>query len=217
MIERRFISRASFRAGDSDATPTITGYAAKFNVLSSDLGGFREKIANGAFSKSLASGQDVKMLRDHNPSALLGRVKNGTLRLREDNVGLHFSCLLPDTSEGRDVYALVKRGDLGDCSFAFQVEDEDWGDEADPDDRSQRCKVRTLRGVRLLDCSLCTNPAYPETSVEVSGLSPLVMGRSARDLFPEGIPVEIRSHVIGTALNPRAQEARRRLFSMFVG
>jgi HK97 family phage prohead protease len=64
---------------------TLGGHAAVFNVLSEDLGGFRERIASGAFSGVLSD--DVRLLVDHKPPPL-ARTKAGTLRLSEDERGL---------------------------------------------------------------------------------------------------------------------------------
>lgn len=81
----------------SGTKPGIRGYAAVFNQLSEDLGGFRERVLPGAFKDCLAASPDVRCLFNHDPNAVLGRTKAGTLRLAEDNKGLHFDCDLPDT------------------------------------------------------------------------------------------------------------------------
>lgn len=78
----------------------IEGYAATFNT-EADLGGFRERIAPGAFRSALAG--DVLAMLDHDPGKVLGRTRSGTLRLSEDSKGLAFSLDLPDTQAGRDV------------------------------------------------------------------------------------------------------------------
>jgi HK97 family phage prohead protease len=82
--------------------------------------------------------------------------------------------------------------------------------------RVKRVKVRTLRSVSLFDVSVVSTPAYPKTSVGLSSL-PHSLGRSQKDFFPEGIPAEVRTRVGTAALNPKAQESRRRLFNLFVG
>jgi HK97 family phage prohead protease len=250
-IERRFTTQATLRVDPGGGIgSTIEGYAARFNVCSHDLGGFVERIKQGAFTRSLQSDRDVVCLVNHNNDRILGRRKNRTLSLNQDDRGLHFRCLLPDTTDGRDVAALLARGDLSECSFAFTVdddgdewteedrsrlfldddddEDEDDDDEDDDDDddkdedrsqyRSQRVKVRTLKSVTLLDCSIVVSPAYPRTSVGLSSTSSSLLGRSytASDYFPEGVPQEVRRH-ISQAVNPRAQESRRRLFNFLIG
>jgi HK97 family phage prohead protease len=199
-------------------------------VCSHDLGGFVERINPGAFARSIQSDRDVVCNLNHSNDRILGRRKNNTLSLNEDSKGLHFRCLLPDTTDGRDYAALLKRGDISDCSFAFTVDDEgdDWTDEdrsslfldddndEDDDDeaRSQRVKVRTQKRVTLHDVALVVAPAYPRTSV---GLTPQALGRSytQQDHFPQGIPAEVRNHV-SRAIDPRVQDRRRRLTNLFL-
>lgn len=134
----------------------LEGYAAVFNSVA-DLRDFRETIAPGAFRASLASGRDVLALVDHNPSAVLGRSKSGTLRLAEDERGLSFSLDLPDTQAARDVLALAERGDLGGMSFGFDV----------PEDGDEWIGTnRTLRAVTLHEISIVQSwPAYPSTVI----------------------------------------------------
>ena len=89
----------------------------------------------------------------------LARTKNGTLLLTEDEVGLRFEAELPDTTEARDLWTLVQRGDVDQMSFAFRVIRQKWNQ-----DRTER----TLTEVSLADgdVSVVTYPAYPTTSVE---------------------------------------------------
>jgi uncharacterized protein len=160
-IEKRTSFVSELRSDDSDFS--LEGYAAEFDSLSSDLGGFRERIARGAFARSLASKDtDVKCLAQHDPNQILGRQKNGTLTCVEDARGLAFRCKLnPASQMHKDIYASVQRGDIDSCSFAFTVkpEDETWDD---ADDDGVRFTRRTLRSVNLLDCSVVTYPAYPQ-------------------------------------------------------
>src|SRR5215472_5921150 len=121
-VEKRFLA-TEVRAISKGNKRTIAGYAARYCVLSGDLGGFRERIASGAFKRILATNPDVVCLFNHSDSAVLGRTTAGTLRLSEDTRGLKFECDLPDTTFGRDTYESVKRGDLNGCSFAFMVDD----------------------------------------------------------------------------------------------
>ena len=133
---------------------TLTGYAAVFNA-DTRVGDFIERIAPGAFIRSLESGRDVLALADHDPKSVLGRTSSGTLALSEDSHGLAFTLTLPDTTAGRDLAALAARGDLGGMSFGFVPVDEVWAGD-----------TRELREVELHEVSVVQSwPAYPQTSV----------------------------------------------------
>lgn len=137
----------------------LEGYAAVFNRLSGNLGGFVEEVAPGAFTKTIKE-QDVRGLFNHKREALLGRTRSGTLRLAEDSLGLHYEIDMPDTALARDVKVLAERGDLTGSSFAFRVmgpEGDEWG--LTDDDFPKR----TLKEVRLFDVGPVTFPAYTAT------------------------------------------------------
>lgn len=156
---RTFVAQ-ELRATGSDKQPRIEGYAATFGTVA-NIGSFNEVIQRGAFKRTLADGDDVVALIDHNPSMILGRRSAGTLMLEEDSIGLRFSCELPDTSVARDAYANLKAKNLRECSFGFFVDDEDgeqWSQQ--PDGRM----LRTLTSVRLFDVSVVTFPAYDNTN-----------------------------------------------------
>ena len=142
----------------------VTGYAAVFNSAA-DLGEFREVIHPGAFARSLSSGVNVRALYDHQSGAILGTTQARTLQLIEDSHGLRFELDLPDTSVGRDVAELVKRGDVAGCSFGFRVspDGESW-------ERDGQLNVRTLSDVQLAEITLTSNPAYQDTSVQLRDL-----------------------------------------------
>lgn len=157
--EIRAIYCGELRADSEADGPVIEGYAAVFDKWSEDLGGFREIIREGAFSRSLKSKPDVRALVDHDPSRILGRTKSGTLELREDKKGLWSRVKLPDTQSGRDIFTSVKRGDVSQMSFAFQVRGSDgasWNDDF---------SERELLDLDLFDVSPVTFPAYPDTVV----------------------------------------------------
>lgn len=160
-IERRgFAARVQRASGDDAPENRISGYAALYNVLSEDLGGFRERIAPGAFDASLASGADVRAFWNHNPDLVLGRVQNETLRLLTDDEGLGYDLDLPDTQPGRDALVLIGRGDVDQMSFGFYILEDSW-DQVDDE------TVRTLIRVDLIEISLAAIPAYPQTSAAV--------------------------------------------------
>lgn len=146
---------------------TLSGYPAKFNKLSRDLGGFRENILPGAFRSTLAGQADVRALMNHNPDLILGRTTSGTLRLVEDQTGLAMNCDLPDTQTARDLATSIDRGDINQGSFRFRVNTDNWrqmGGET----------IRDLSDVELMDVSVVTFPAYEDTVASVRSISEAV-------------------------------------------
>jgi uncharacterized protein len=157
-IERRTFTVRDIETREAeDGAMRLSGYAAVFNDASVPLP-FSERIAPGAFRKTLSETPDVRLLINHE-GLPLARTKNGTLTLSEDEVGLRFDADLPDTSEARDLWTLIQRGDVDQMSFAFRVIRQKWSA-----DRTER----TLTEVSLADgdVSVVTYPAYPTTSVE---------------------------------------------------
>jgi HK97 family phage prohead protease len=140
---------------------TFVGYAAKFNSRSEDLGGFVETIQQGAFSRSLRSRNDVKLLVNHDSGRVLASSRAKTLRLYEDETGLKVEADLPNTTDGRDMAELLRRGDLNKMSFGFSVQKDSWNNEM---------TERTLKSVRLFEVSIVAFPAYAETEAMVRSL-----------------------------------------------
>lgn len=153
-IQKRSIAGVELRASGDFC---LVGTAAAYNVNSSNLGGFIERIKPGAFTRSLNAKADVKCLFNHDSNCILGRVKSGTLVLTDTATGLDFRCQLDKTNQShRDVYAAVKRGDIDQCSFAFLVKKDIM-----PDGYVDKVPLRTLVDVDLTDVSVVTYPAYP--------------------------------------------------------
>lgn len=177
-IERRTLA-LELRVEQRDGKPTIVGHAAVFNALSEDLGGFREKIAPGAFSETITT-DDIRGLFNHDPNAVLGRNRSGTLRLVEDGHGLAFEIQPPATRTAQDVVSLIERGDISGNSFSFQTLEDGW-EFKDGDD------IRTLKKVRLFDVGPVTFPAYPQTDVAMRSLEGIRLSRLASAL-PKGAP-----------------------------
>lgn len=146
----------AFEIRESGDGMTFEGYAAVFNSDSSPLP-FTERIAPGAFKRSLQSRNDIKLLWNHDTGIVLGSTRAGTLRLVEDNYGLKVVASLPDTSAGRDASVLLKRGDVSAMSFGFTVPQ--GGDSWD-----KSGAVRTLNRVSLHEVSLVAFPAYGATT-----------------------------------------------------
>ena len=162
--ERRFTSvPVEIRAG-SDNKLTIGGYAAKFDRMSQNLGGFVERIAPGFFNKSRGDGWPGVVARyNHDDNMLLGTSGARTLQLGIDEVGLTYSVDLPESR--KDVYELVQRGDVRQSSFAFIPFEDDWTTS------DQGFPLRTLVTGKLMDVAPVNTPAYEDTSVGLRSLA----------------------------------------------
>lgn len=135
---------------------TLSGHAAIYDSPTNIMG-YTERIAPGAFTRTLASGNDVLCLLDHRSEVLLGRTKSGSLKLSEDSKGLRFELQLPNTSAANDVVALAERSDLGGMSFGFIVEDESWAGD-----------TRTLNQIDLHEISVVqAHAAYSQTEINL--------------------------------------------------
>ncbi len=160
---------------------TIVGYAVKWEMKSVTMGywrRFKEQFKRGAFTDSLTQ-DDQLALWSHDYSRVLGRTKNGTLRLFEDEIGLRFELDLADTTLGDDTYKTIKRGDVDGVSFGFQMVKEEW-DESDPDNI-----VRSVTKAKLVEISPVAFPAYPESQVSARSHDPykqFVDERNQKDL-----------------------------------
>ncbi len=151
---------------DDDNEATISGYAAVFNKKSLPIGfmGFREIVAPGAFKETIQTA-DVRALFNHDPSMVLGRTRNNTLTLEEDSKGLRVAITPPDTTWANDLRTQIKRRDITQMSFGFEMVEDSWEGE------DTKSPVRTLRKVNLFDVSPVTFPAYPQTSVKARSMT----------------------------------------------
>jgi HK97 family phage prohead protease len=167
-VETRRITFNEFelRAAPQGDGMSFSGYAAVFNSDSEPLP-FIERIAPGAFAKSLKSRNNIRMYMNHDSSMLLGTTRSKTVRLAEDTKGLFVDADLPDTSVGRDLSVLMQRGDVDSMSFGFTVPQ---GGDRWSDDGSRR----ELRQIRLFEVSVVTGfPAYAATSASVRSFDAL--------------------------------------------
>lgn len=163
-IERRALAGAGRVRAERQGGGAVrlVGHAAVFDSPA-DLGAFIEIVRPGAFADSLRT-YGVAGLVNHNLDLLLGHTRSGTLRLREDSVGLRMELEPPPSALARHWILAIERGDVRGASFSFEVErdqDERWtlGPNGVP--------VRELLRVRLFDVGPVVEPAYPTTSVAV--------------------------------------------------
>lgn len=167
-VEKRNLTTNSVEIREDDeGKRTLTGYAIKWEMKSVMMGWrrFREQFKRGAFTESLTN-EDQLALWSHDTSKVLGRTKNGTLRLFEDEIGLRFELDLLDTTSGDDAYKTIKRGDVDGVSFGFSMLKQEW-DEADPDN-----VIRTITKAKLLEISPVAFPAYPDSEVSARSSDP---------------------------------------------
>ena len=147
-----------FSTREDGDEPRIEGHFAVFNSIYEIAPGLTESIAPGAFTKTLSN--DVRALTNHDTTLVLGRSKAGTLELREDNSGLWGSIRInPKDADAMNLYERVKRGDVDQCSFGFDIRSED------TEIREDGSIHWTIREVDLYEVSCCTFPAYEETSI----------------------------------------------------
>lgn len=146
-------------ATDDMKEKVIEGYFALFNSRTELFPGFFEEIAPGAFDDSISN--DVRALIDHDHARVLGRTKSKTLELKVDSRGLWGAILVNENdTEAMNLYERVKRNDVDQCSFGFQVESEDIDFMDDGTIRSRLTKVN------LIEVSIVTFPAYADTGVQ---------------------------------------------------
>ena len=136
----------------------IEGYFAVFNS-NYDIGpGMSESIAPGAFSNTLAG--DIRALVNHETTLVLGRTTAHTLELREDAHGLWGKISInPNDGDAMNLYERVKRGDVSQCSFGFDIVSED------TEFRDDDSIHWTIKEVKLYEVSCVTFPAYSETNI----------------------------------------------------
>jgi HK97 family phage prohead protease len=153
---------------DGSEREWVIGYAAKFGVLSLDLGDFVERLDPGAFGivserRGRKKPLETRALWNHDPNYPLARYP-GTLRMTVDEVGLRYEFPVPDTTYGRDIASNIRAGIVKGSSFSFTVPSggDSWAVE---DGRS----VRTIQKIdTLLDVGPVTFPAYPDADVTVA-------------------------------------------------
>lgn len=147
-----------FVTRDNDGALSIEGYFAVFDS-NYDIGdGMSESVAPGAFDRTISG--DIRALINHDTTLVLGRTTANTLQLRTDSHGLwgHIDINRND-GDAMNLYARVKRGDVDQCSFGFDIRSEDT-------DIAENGDIHwTITDVDLYEVSCCTFPAYEQTNI----------------------------------------------------
>lgn len=149
---------AEFTTREDGEEPIIEGYFAVFNSNYEIWEGASESIAPGAFDSSISN--DVRALTNHDTTLVLGRTKSSTLELKTDSRGLWGRIRInPNDSDAMNTYERVKRGDVDQCSIGFLIRSQE------TDFKEDGSIHWTITDVELFEVSVCTFPAYEETSV----------------------------------------------------
>lgn len=151
---------------------TVSGVAVVYNSPTDVCGMWTETIRPGAFRSTLSSNADVLALYSHALERLLGRRSSGTLRLADGDNGLQIEIDLPDTTDGRDVAELVKRGDLKGMSFGFIATQQEWDETTNP-------PTRTIIAADLFEVTVTADPQYDDTEI---GLRDMERARQDRTI-----------------------------------
>lgn len=147
------------RAEENNGEMYIEGYFAVFGKATELWPGAFEEIAPGAFDETL--GNDIRGLINHDTTLVLARNKSNTLELKTDSYGLWGRINInPNDSDAVNLYERVKRNDVDQCSFGFNIvaEETDW--------REDGTVKWILTKIDLHEVSVCTFPAYEETGVQ---------------------------------------------------
>jgi HK97 family phage prohead protease len=180
----------------------IVGHAIVFDTRSHDLGGFVEIVRASSVVRALDAGADISALYNHDPGAVLGRTPR-TLTLSKDARGLAFTLDPAPTQAGRDVFELVRRGDITGASFGFRTLKDAWHQDG-------RLAVRELLDIELVEISLTAFPSYQQTDVSVAqrALQVLLKPQVLKSDIPES--VVLKSQVLKSQVRWLQMRARVR-------
>ena len=165
-IQTEELRVADNKRDDSDEM-VIEGYFSVFDsnyeMYDSPTLKISESIDAHAFDKELQANRDVRFLINHDHTLVLGRTKNGTGSLHADKHGLYGTVKVnPNDQDAVNLYERVKRGDVDQCSFGFNILSEDRAETVE-DEKS--FVHYTIKEVRLHEVSVVTFPAYEQTEV----------------------------------------------------
>ena len=179
---------------DGDEMACVEGYAAVFYdekdpgteyELYEDL---KERIAPECFNRAIAEGQPCRCFVNHDVNYRIGRCDKGTLRLKVDDCGLHYSADIPDTQVGKDTMTDLENGNLDGSSFSFRVTGQRWEDFKMAD--GSYMTVRTLTDVDICDVGPVSLPAYAATTAGLRSTESPAEVRAARDKWREARDID---------------------------
>lgn len=165
----------------------IEGYFAVFDGTYDLWPGASESVDPHAFDGSMSG--DIRALIDHEKRLVLGRTSAGTLTLRADEHGLWGSVLINnDDQDAMNLYARVQRGDVSQCSFGFDILEEE------TDYREDGSVHWTLKSVKLYEVSVCTFPAYRDTEVQARRQDYAALRKRETEAWKNNLMERVRKH-----------------------
>ena len=152
----------TYRAKKDSEKKVIQGYAVVFDSwtdISSWGEIWKECIRKGAFTQSLKE-NSILALYNHDFNNVLAR-KDVNMKLVEDDKGLYFEIELPDTTQGNDLYELIDKGIVNQCSFSGYVRKNLWSEDNGGN------VLREILEIDLIEITITPIPAYEVTEAEV--------------------------------------------------
>lgn len=190
-IERGTPRGAELRADDSDGDggTVLFGHAAVTNAwteLADFLGPYKERVAPGAFSKTLKERGAPVVQFNHGRDMAVGSKPIGLAAVaEEDDQGLYIEAdLFDDAQYVRELLPALRSGAISGMSFMFDVIRESWTWASDSESGLDE---RTIEEVRLYEAGPVVWPAYEQTDVGIRGALPAEV--------LEGLDVKARRHL----------------------
>lgn len=150
---------------EGDNGPVLSGLGVPYGKWSEKLGWFREKIHEGAATKTLRESKDIALLYNHNSDKILARTSSGTLTLDERTSGVYYESQLGSQSFSVDLQESIRRKDIRGNSFAFIVPEgkEKWTEQGDE-------IKRDVFEIRLFEVGPQVFPAYSQTNLKLRSI-----------------------------------------------
>jgi len=171
VVELRTSNRIEMREAE-DGSPLLVGYASVYDfpypIAGGPPNGWTEIIARGAAKRSIDHKDDVQLFFNHD-GLPLARTGAKTLTLRSDEMGLYSEAKLdPSSPYSMEIISRLRRGELHEMSFAFEVKRQRWEDEEGAEVNPAVAPIRRIQEVKLYDVSVVSFPANPATAVQMN-------------------------------------------------
>jgi uncharacterized protein len=212
--ELRYLPLEGWEIREEEGKPPILeGYGSVFNqeaiIYEGTPWAFREMFMPGSFKKTIRE-NDIISSWNHNFDLVLGRKKNGTLQLFEDDYGLRVIITPPDTQAGRDAITSIRRGDVTGMSIIFKPI------KMDPvklPESREELPLRKVREAKLFEVGPVAIPAYSTTSI--SARQGICLPGDEPDEFEKALAIIRRSQTLDIELTNEQRETIRAAVEMY--